>query len=117
MRKPATAFPATILDFWKRSLSTAITAQEFAEERQRRLASNQANLSLLADFSVESPTAQWRWEGMGMQTGLVSNGELIVSDEGDQAIVHLLPAGRYSHVWSSRLAGSLQSPDSIRPIR
>lgn len=116
--KPSTAFPTTILDFWKRSLGTAPTAAEFEQEREQRVGANRANLTLLADFSVESPVSSWRWEGMGMQFGLVSNGELAVSDEGDQAIAHLLPAGRYSHVWSSRLAGSLESPqlDPTEPI-
>ena len=116
--KPAAGFPTTILGFWKRSLETPITAEEFAQERARRVAANESNLKLLADFSIEAPTGTWRWEGMGMQFGLARDGELIVSDEGDQAILHLLPAGRYSHVWSSRLAGSLQSPqlDPTEPI-
>ncbi len=116
--KPVATFPATILEVWKRSLSMPITSEEFAQERQRRLAANQANLTLLADFRQESSENSWRWEGMGMRYGLVSNGELVVSDSGDQAIVHLLPAGRFSHAWSSRLAGSLQSPalDPSQPI-
>lgn len=116
--KPAAAFPSTIVEFWKRSLATAVTAQELAEERQRRQASNQANLTILEDFTQASLSNTWRWDGMGMQFGLVSDGEIIVADEGDQAILHLLPSGRYSHVWSSRLAGSLQSPslDPLQPI-
>jgi hypothetical protein len=45
-----------------------------------------------------------------MRHGLVAGGELVVMPEGEVAIQHLLPAGRFSHVWSQRLAGSLQSP-------
>ena len=108
--KQDAAFPSTILGIWKRSLTTAIKPEEITQEREKRVAANQANLKLLADFSVESPANPWRWEGMGMQFGLVGDGELTVSDEGDKAITQLLPAGRYTHVWSTRLAGLLQSP-------
>lgn len=116
--KPSTSFPSSILEIWKRSLGTPVSAEEFAQERQRRVAHNQAHLTLIADFAQDSVVSPWRWEGMGMDYGLVSDGELVVADEGDQAVVHLLPAGRYSHVWSSRLAGSLQSRgfDSTQPI-
>jgi hypothetical protein len=116
--KPAAAFPASIVEFWKRSLGTPLATEEFAEERTRRVAANHANLKLLADFTSEAGANGWRWEGFGMQHGLVADGELVVAAEGDQALLHLLPAGRYSHVWSSRLAGSLQSPqlDPTQPI-
>ncbi|MBS0266586.1 MAG: PSD1 domain-containing protein [Planctomycetes bacterium] len=108
--KPAAGFPASIAEFWKRSLATPVMPEEFAQERQRRVAANQANLKLLADFTQDGGANGWRWEGAGMQHGLVRDGELIVADEGDQALLHLLPAGRYSHVWSARMAGALQSP-------
>lgn len=116
--KPVTTFPVSLVEFWKRSLSTPITAEEFNQERQRRIAANQANLKLLADFTKEGGESGWRWEGFGMKHGLVVDGELVVTDEGDQILQHVLPAGRYTHVWSPRLAGSLQSPqmDPRQPV-
>lgn len=116
--QPSTAFPETIVEFWKRSLGSPIAADEFRSQSQQRLAANQANLSLLADLAIPEMAHGWRWEGSGMQYGLVRDGEVVVTDEGDRAILHLLPSGRYSHVWSQRLAGSLQSPqmDPTQPI-
>jgi hypothetical protein len=106
----ATAFPATLAEFWKRSLNSPVTGEEFAAERERRISANRTNLTLLADFTTDEAAGGWRWEGFGMKQGRVENGELVVADEGDTALMHLLPAGRFSHVWSQRLAGSLQSP-------
>ena len=116
-KKQQAAFPATLADFWKRSLSSPVTADEFAKERRSRIAANKANLSLLADFS-KGAGGGWRWEGFGMKHGLTTNGEMVVSDEGESALTHILPAGRFSHTWSQRLAGSLQSPqlDPTNPI-
>jgi hypothetical protein len=83
-------------------------------------AANTANLMLLADFTTSDPAAAggWRWEGFGMQHGLCTDGELAVTEEGDQALRHLLPAGRWSYTWSPRLAGSIQSPsfDPLQPV-
>jgi len=45
-----------------------------------------------------------------MKHGLVRDGEIVVPDEGGVAIAQLLPAGRWSHVWSMRLAGAVRSP-------
>ncbi len=111
-------FPETLSEIWIRSLSSPVTADAFAKERERRMAANRTNLSLLADFSMEQANGGWQWEGFGMKHGLTTNGEIVVSVEGDSALQHVLPAGRFSHVWSQRLAGSLQSPqfDPTNPI-
>lgn len=111
-------FPVTLSEFWKRSLSSPVTTDAFAKERERRIAANRTNLSLIADFSNARANGGWRWEGFGMKHGLTTNGEIVVSAEGDSALQHVLPAGRFSHVWSQRLAGSLQSPqfDPTNPI-
>ena len=109
-QKPLENFPTTLFEFWKRSLSSPVASDAFAKERERRVAANRTNLSLLADFSKEGANGGWRWEGFGMKHGLTNSGEMVVNDEGDFALQHVLPAGRFSHVWSQRLAGSLQSP-------
>ncbi len=111
--RPSKAFPENLTALWQRSLKTALTAEEFQAERLRRKTENQNNLTLIADFTggdAKTGTGGWQWEGAGMQHGLVRDGELIVAEEGDNAISSILPAGRWSHVWSSRLAGALRSP-------
>ena len=117
-QNPNGNFPSTLSEFWKRSLSSPVTADEFAKECQSRVAANQANLTLLVDFSKNEAKGDWRSEGFGMKHGLTTSGEIVVADEGDCALMHVLPAGRFSHVWSQRLAGSLQSPqlDPTSPI-
>ena len=106
--KAAAAFPETIAGWLQRP--TPIAPHEFNAERERRAAENEANLKLLADFTHEDRAAGWKWDGFGMKHGQVRDGEIVVADEGDAALTHLLPAGRWSHVWSMRLAGALRSP-------
>lgn len=108
--KPLATLPETLLGFWQRSLATPVTAEEFAVERDRRIAENQANLTLVADFTREGGEGGWRWDGFGMQHGLAGDGEMVVADEGSQVVRQILPAGRWSHLWSARLAGALRSP-------
>ena len=110
-KAPATAFPGSLADFWQRSLAAPVTAEEFAKQREQRVAANRQRLTLVADFTREDGAPGWQWEGAGMRHGLVGHGEPVVSDSGDVALQHLLPAGRYSHAYSQRLAGSLQSPE------
>jgi hypothetical protein len=108
--KAAAGFPETLAGFWRRSLQSPMTPEQFAGERSRRIAENRANLKMLADFSHEDGAAGWRWEGFGMKHGLVGDGEIVVADEGDRVLAQILPAGRWSHVWSGRLAGAVRSP-------
>jgi hypothetical protein len=116
----ATAFPGSLGAILRRPAAAPLSAAEFAAERERRIAHNREHLNLIADFTVADPTAAggWQWEGFGMKHGLVANGELVVPDEGDAAVLHLLPAGRWSHAWSMRLAGAIRSPELFaRPPR
>lgn len=109
----ATAFPESLGAVLQRPASAPLSAAEFTAERERRIAHNRENLRLIADFTVADPTAAggWQWEGFGMKHGLVKDGELVVPDEGDAAALHLLPAGRWSHAYSMRLAGAIRSPE------
>lgn len=110
--KPSPAFPDSLAALWQRALKTPLTNEEYQAERLRRKTENQNNLTLIADFTGDSNigTGGWQWEGSGMQNGLVQDGELIIAEEGDNAITNVLPAGRWTHVWSSRMAGALRSP-------
>jgi hypothetical protein len=116
----ATAFPESLAAVLQRPASAPLSAADFTAERDRRIAHNREYLRLIADFTVADPRAAggWQWEGFGMKHGLVADGELVVPDEGDAAVLHLLPAGRWSHAWSMRLAGAIRSPELFaRPPR
>lgn len=117
---PKPGFPDSVSAMWRQltevatngtSLETAWKklAEEFQQERGKRVACNQTNLQLLADFTRKELPAGWQVDGFGMKHGLVGNGEMVIAGEGDTAIAQLLPAGRWSHVWSARLAGALRS--------
>lgn len=120
-KSPATpVFPDSVPALW-RQLNAAVTngvtleaaweklAAVFQQERAKRVAANQTNLQLLADFSRTELPAGWHVDGFGMKHGLVSDGEMVIASEGDAAVAQLLPAGRWSHVWSARLAGAVRS--------
>jgi hypothetical protein len=108
-------FPESLKDLLRRPAEQTITPEAFAAERGRRIAANAANLTLLADFTSRGESANgWRWEGFGMRHGLVADGEPVIADAGDAVLVHLLPAGRWSHVYSMRLAGAIRSPELAR---
>lgn len=85
-------------------------SEAYRTERGKRIAGNKTNLRLLADFSGEDVPDGWQVDGLGMKYGLVDDGAFVVSDEGETAVSQLLPAGRWSHVWSKRLAGAVRSP-------
>lgn len=128
-KKPAKAkapeapkFPESALAIW-RNLNTATEsdgatmesawntlATEFHQIRAVRQSENAKNLELLADFAREELPAGWRADGLGMKYGLVKqDGELTVSSDPNAIVAQLLPAGRWSNVWSERLAGGLRS--------
>lgn len=106
----ADQFPETLVAFWQRMQSAPIDRAAYDKERSHRVAHNKEKLKLLADFSQENASPGWQWEGSGMRHGLVDNGELVIADEGPTAVAQVLPAGRWSHVWSKRLAGAVRSP-------
>jgi len=108
--KAAAGFPQTLIEFWQREETKPLSREEFAAERDRRLTANQANLKLLADFTCGEKTLNWQWDGAGLQHGMARDGDMVVAAEGDEAVFQVLPAGRWSHLWSMRLAGALRSP-------
>ncbi len=100
----ATDDGVAIEDAWKK------LAELIRVERDSRIVQNDTNLRLLGDFTVDEVPAGWQVDGLGMKYGRVNNGEIVVPDEGDVAVSQVLPAGRWSHVWSKRLAGAVRSP-------
>ncbi len=126
---PTPGLPDSVTAIW-RKLNDAVTnggslegswtrlMEEFQQERAKRIADNQTNLQLLADFTRAELPGSWQVDGFGLKHGLVTDGELVIAGEGDAAVAELLPAGRWSHVWSARLPGALRSHlfDSNPPI-
>lgn len=116
----AKAFPESLVAVLKLPAAALPAPEAFAAERSRRIAHNREHLRVIADFANSDPAALggWRWEGSGMRHGLVGHGEVVVPTEGDAAILHVLPAGRWSHAVSMRLAGAVRSPELFaRPPR
>lgn len=105
-------FPESIVELWSRHIAKPITAEEYAQETARRREHNRISLTLIADFRTGDPSDArgWQWDGAGMQLGYAPSGDFIVAEEGEVALAQVLPAGRWSHLWSSRLAGALRSP-------
>jgi len=119
-------FPATLSEIWHRQTTAPLSLDEFQAEHKGRAAANKANLTLMADFTPSGqaehdsndPVPGWKWDGFGMQHGLVADGELVIALNGNRVIDQILPAGRWSHVWSQRLGGVLRSSffDSQAPV-
>lgn len=105
LNKAAQADGATMESAWN------ALASEFRPIHAVRQSENVKNLQLIADFTREEMPAGWRADGLGMKYGLVrQDGELTVSSDDTAIVAQLLPAGRWSNVWSERLAGGLRSP-------
>ena len=85
-------------------------AEAYRAEHAKRVAENNANLHLLADFTGGDAPKGWQFDGLGMKYGLARDGELVVANEGDAVVAQVLPAGRWSHLWSERLEGAVRSP-------
>lgn len=103
-------FPQTVIELIRRMKTMPLTADQFGEEQSRRVAENKSHLKLIADFTRDEGALGWKWDGFGMEHGLVQDGEFVVAHDGNEAIEQVLPAGRWSHVWSDRFAAALRSP-------
>ena len=107
--KPA-PFPETLAGLLSRADAARLTPTAFREERARRIAANQADMTLVADFTGANVPTGWTLEGFGMKHGTAREGDFVVAENGDKAIAQVLPAGRWSHLYSQRLGGQLQGP-------
>jgi mono/diheme cytochrome c family protein len=105
LNKAAQADGATFESAW------STLAGEFQPIHAVRQSENRKNLQVLADLTREELPPGWRIDGLGMKYGLVEqDGELAVGSDEGTIVTQLLPAGRWSNVWSERLAGGLRSP-------
>jgi hypothetical protein len=115
------SFPSTPQLLWQEFAAAAVKeepvdavwqrlAASFAQQRTERIAANQKNWRLLADFTADALPAGWQVEGLGIRSGLVRDGDFSVTENGPTVIRQLLPAGRWTHAWSLRLGGAVRAP-------
>ncbi|MGE0608188.1 MAG: PSD1 and planctomycete cytochrome C domain-containing protein [Pirellulales bacterium] len=86
------------------------TADDWAAQERERREFNAANYVPFADFSAGAPPADWHSDGHGLRDAPSANGEFVLHHQGDAIVRAVLPAGWYSHALSSRLNGTLRSP-------
>lgn len=80
----------------------------YAEARKQRVATNNADFLLAADFRAAIPEG-WSIDGVGLREP-VRAGDFTVALDGPAAIGSVLPAGRFTHALSPRLNGAIRTP-------
>lgn len=67
--------------------------------------------STVADATVELPVAvDWQIGGQGLQDGPSPSGNFAIHTDGESLVRAILPAGRFTHLLSDKLNGTLRSP-------
>ncbi len=84
-------------------------AVSFEKDRQTHETFNAEQFTRLADFRDDDPT-EWSATGQGLRQGHTTSGEFTVAHDGDNVVRQILPAGRFTHVLSEKLNGTLRSP-------
>lgn len=102
-RKLMAAEPAAFGEQWKQ------LAEQIAQEDKQRSEYNLANFETFADFGQGDPTG-WQIGGQGLRGEASKSGEWLLHPDGNAIVRGILPAGRYTSVWSDKLNGTLRSP-------
>ncbi len=102
-RLAAVADPAALAGEWKK------LQEEYSRQDQERSESNLSQFTPFADFRRELPP-DWQVAGQGLREGPSRSGEFVVHADGDALVKAVLPAGRFTHVLSEKLNGTLRSP-------
>ena len=84
--------------------------KKWQTESTSRKAWNDANSTVLTDFTNPDLPSGWVMEGDGMRHGFTSTGTPLIALEGDAAILRLLPRGYHTHALSSKLPGAVRTP-------
>ncbi|MBM81302.1 MAG: hypothetical protein CMJ78_12025 [Planctomycetaceae bacterium] len=84
-------------------------ADEYRSEHSQREMSYADNYEVWADFRT-GQSSEWSTSGLGLVSGPNRAGDFALSDEGNQIVATILPAGLHTNVLSSRLNGSIRSP-------
>ncbi len=81
----------------------------YRKEQSERAKFNAANFEPWFSFDGDGRTS-WHAAGLGLNDRLLPAGEFVVALNGDVVVTAVLPAGAYTHLISSRLNGTVQSP-------
>jgi hypothetical protein len=85
-------------------------ASEWATEREARRQANQAQFTVLTDFSQPGFPDGWVTDGAGLEHGYVTDGTPRIALEGETLIDTLLARGYHTHALSSKLPGAVRLP-------
>src|SRR5262249_39176525 len=77
-------------------------ATEFQAEASKRHAFHAANSRSFGDFR-RGDFDSWKWSGHGLHYGAAAPGDFTVSRECDSVIGSILPAGRFTNLYSEKL--------------
>jgi hypothetical protein len=119
-KKISTSYKA--LDFlmpWKKLHS--LSGQEFSkewgrlkkqvEESKRRIVSRQKNSNKnYWALGLQKTYAEWKKSGTGLNENSSKAGEFSLNFKGEEIIHHIMPAGVYTHLLSTKQNGTLSSP-------
>jgi hypothetical protein len=81
----------------------------YEAEAKQRAEFNAKHFTLWGDFRNGVPQG-WRGDGLALHDGPSPAGEFALSNEGEQVMTGVFPAGFYSHALSETLNASFQSP-------
>ena len=81
----------------------------YEKEQSKRAKSNEKNFEPWLWFG-EGEQPGWSTAGLGPGHEPLPSGEFVLNLTGDKAVTNLLPSGIYTHLFSSRLNGTVQSP-------
>lgn len=101
--RAATADPASFSSEWRK------LADQVAREDRDRAEFNQSQFVTFADFRGPD-VATWQPGGQAFREPATPSGDFALSPEGEDAVRAILPAGRFTHVLSDKLNGTLRSP-------
>ncbi|HSJ04954.1 MAG TPA: DUF1549 domain-containing protein, partial [Verrucomicrobium sp.] len=82
----------------------------WTQDLESRRSYNTANFTVLWDLASGEDYKKWFKEGNGLPLQPAAPGEFVVEPEGNVVVQHLLPAGVYSPLFSSKHAALLTSP-------
>lgn len=83
-------------------------ASTISKEANERAEFNRTQFVTYADFQLNQSEG-WQAGGQGLRGDVSRTGEFIVQPNGPNIVQAVLPAGRYTHVLSSKLNGTLRS--------
>jgi len=99
---------ATSADLTKFQTEWRKLADQITAENRARTEFNQSQYTRFADFTADA-VLDWNIAGQGLRGAASASGDFVVAPQGESLIQSVLPAGRFTHVLSDKLNGTLRS--------